>query len=119
MPLATSRAWGNSGAANLLGNTTAIFGPTPVAGKRLSLEVAWTGTPTGVLTLECSFDGQVWRTIPGATAQFTAGGQAQPAGTASSGVYNWVNVPGQMVRLKYTRTSGTGTATVRGVYGEE
>lgn len=79
-----------------------------VRGSRLSVYAAWTGTPTGVFSLQSSFDGgQTWITTPGASTEFTA----QPAGGASSGLWNWINVPGTLWRLLYTATSGTGTLT--------
>lgn len=117
--LATARPLPGSGvASNLPSSGTASFGPFPVAGRRLSIQAVWTGTPTGVFALQASFDGQqTWTTIPGAAAEFTANSQAQPAGGASSAVWNWSNVPGNLVRLLYTATSGTGTLTVRAVQG--
>ena len=85
--------------------------PLPVQGRRLSITGAWTSTPTGTFTLECLFQDGVWRTVPGAAAEFTANGQAQPAGSASSGVWNWSNIPGSQWRLVYTRSSGSGIFT--------
>jgi hypothetical protein len=64
-----------------------------------------------VLALQTSYDGSTWITVPGADVEFTANGQAQPAGGASGGVYNWSNVPGTAFRILYTATSGTGALT--------
>lgn len=114
--IATTRALGGSGVAGNLGATSA-FGPSPVQGRRFSVQASWTGTPTGTFTLETSFDGKVWLTVPGAAAEFTANGQGQPAGAAGSAVWTWYNVPGSQLRIVYTRTSGTGTATLRASYG--
>ena len=104
-------------ASNLPSSGTAIFGPFPVNGRRLSIQASWTGTPTGTFALQCSFDGATYVTVPGASAEFTANSQAQPAGGASSAIWNWSNVPGSMARLLYTATSGTGTLTARAAQG--
>lgn len=83
----------------------------PVAGRRLSIAASWSGTPTGTFTLQCLFADGTWRTVPGAAAEFTANGQAHPAGSASSAVWNWSNIPGAQWRLSYTNASGSGTLT--------
>lgn len=117
MAIATARKLLNSGVASNLA-ATGNFGPLPVQGRRLSVYAAWTGTPSGTFALECSFDGTNWTAIPGAAAEFTANGQAQPAGGAGSAVWNWINVPGNMARIRYTRSGGTGTLTIRASSGE-
>jgi hypothetical protein len=96
------------------GDMSASFnGPAAATqGTNLSLYIGWSGTPVGTFALQCSYDGATWTTVPGASAEFTANSQAQPAGGASASVCNWSNVPGSSWRLAYTRTSGTGTATV-------
>ncbi len=114
--LATARALSGSGVADNLG-ATRTFGPFPVAGRRLSVQATWTGTPTGTFSLECSFDGTTYTTVPGASAEFTANSQAQPAGGASSAVWNWANVPGNMARIRYTRSGGTGMLVIRASAG--
>lgn len=88
----------------------------PVRNKRLSIVASWpaTGTPVGVFKLQCSFDaGANWDDVPGAAAEFTANGNLQPAGTAARVVWNFVNMPAGSWRIRYTGTSGTGTATLR------
>lgn len=114
--IATSRPLMNSGATDNLA-ASQNFGPLPIQGRRLSVFASWTGTPTGTFALECTFDGKSWAAVPGAAVEFTANGQAQPAGGASSAVWNWVNVPGNMARIRYTRTGGTGTLTIRAASG--
>lgn len=75
--------------------------------QELSLDVAWTGTPTGTLSLEQSFDGGTTaRTVTDATFA------ANPAGSASNTQTNWHGLPGGAYRVKYTSSSGTGTMTV-------
>lgn len=114
--IANARKLRGSGDTDNLGATT-NFGPLPVQGRRLSVFASWTGTPAGTFTLECSFDGATWTTVPGASAEFTANSQTQPAGGASAAVWNWSNVPGNMARIRYTRSSGTGTLTIRTASG--
>jgi hypothetical protein len=114
--IATARKLMYSGDADNLAADKS-FGPFPVQGRRLSVYAAWTGTPTGTFALQCTFDGTNWTTVPGAAAEFTANSQAQPAGGASSAVWNWSNVPGNMARIRYTRSSGTGTLTIRASSG--
>lgn len=114
--IATTRGLRGSGVAGNLGATT-VFGPTPAQGRRLSVQTTWTGTPTGVFSLETTFNGTTWHTVPGAAAEFTANGQTQPAGAGGSAIWTWYNIPGSQLRILYTRTSGTGTATLRASYG--
>ncbi len=114
--IATARKLLKSGDADNLG-TDQSFGPLPVQGRRLSVFASWTGTPAGTFALQCSFDGTTWTTVPGAAAEFTANSQTQPAGGAGSAVWNWSNVPGNMARIRYTRTGGTGTLTIRASTG--
>jgi hypothetical protein len=116
MQATTARPLGDSGVAGNLA-ATRIFGPFPVKSSRLSIMASWTGTPTGVFSLECAFDGATWVTVPGAAAEFTANSQAQPAGGAGSAVWNWINVPGNLARIRYTATSGTGTLIIRAAQG--
>jgi hypothetical protein len=78
----------------------------PITAARLSMGLAWTGTPTGTFKLQHSFDGGTTPIdTPGAAVEFTA----QPAGAAGAVAPNWSNLPGLVVRLVYTRTGGTGT----------
>lgn len=106
-----SKAGRESGVASNL-DATKNFAPEQMRGTNLSVYASWAGTPTGTFALQCSFDGgTTFTTVPGASAEFTANGNAQPAGGASSAVWNWSNVPGNAWRLVYTRTSGSGALT--------
>src|ERR1044071_477685 len=117
MQATTARPRNGSGVAGNLG-ATRVFRPVPPQqGGRLSMQATWTGTPTGPFSLECSYDGANYVTVPGAAAEFTANSQAQPAGGAGSAIWNWANVPGRTAQLRYTATSGTGTLTVRAAQG--
>lgn len=84
-----------------------------VRNRHLSIGATWTTGATGTFSLQCSFDGGVtWRDVPGASAEFTANGNAQPANSASAATWNFLHVPGGKVRIRYTATSGTGTASL-------
>lgn len=81
-----------------------------VRNRHLSIRASWTSGPTGVFSLQCSFDaGATWDTVPGSATEFTANGNAQPANSASTAVWNFSNVPGGRWRILYTATSGTGS----------
>lgn len=84
---------------------TVNFPQFAVTSSHLSMGFSWTGTPTGTLKLQHSFDGNTWFDTPGAATEFTA----QPAGGAGSVATNWYNMPGTLARIAYTRSSGTGT----------
>lgn len=118
MTLAVQRPLPGQGVAANLGASGA-FGPIVVAGRRLSIRASWTGTPSGTFSLEASFDGgATWTTIPGASAEFTANSQTQPAGADGGAIWNWSNVPGNLVRLYYTRSGGTGQLNARASWGD-
>lgn len=66
------------------------------------VQVQWSGTsPVGTLTLEASNDGASWSTVDGSLDDVY--------GDSGSGIYHVTDVFYPYVRLKYTRTSGTGT----------
>lgn len=71
----------------------------------IAYQAIWTGTPTGTLTIEASLDNSNWATI---TTTFTS----NPAGSASNSVANVPTAGYSYLRVKYTRTSGTGTLTI-------
>ena len=81
-------------------------------GKNLDIHAVWTGTPTGTFSLETSYDGgTTFKTVPGADVEFTANGNAQPAGAGGSALWNWSNMPGVVFRLVWTSLGGSGTLT--------
>ena len=65
----------------------------------------WTGTPTGTITVEASIDGTNWDSL-------TLSPTISTGGAASSTLISLNQLPYELVRLKYTRTSGTGTLNV-------
>jgi len=86
----------------------------------ISYDIAWTGTPTGTFQIQVSntvtlnLDGTLqnagnWTTLP--TSSFS-GTYPVPAGSTSNGFIDVVGTEAYAVRIKYTRSSGTGTLTV-------
>ncbi len=76
----------------------------------VGLEVAWTGTPTGVISILASNSGI---NFPALTFDPVL---AQPAGSASSYLINLNQIPFKYICVKYVNASGTG---VLSVYGQE
>lgn len=116
MTVSTRPLPGSGTASNLA--TSATFGPWPLTSARLSIAVAWSGTPTGSFALQMQMPDGTWAAIPGASAEFTSNSQAQPAGAASSAAWTWYGIPAANVRLSYTATSGTGTLTGQIIQGD-
>jgi hypothetical protein len=70
----------------------------------LGIQCAWTGTPTGIVTVQVSldYDNLGWQTM------IFSPTPSQPSGSAGN---NWFEInqsPAAWVRVIYTRTSGTG-----------
>lgn len=117
MESVSARQVKGSGASNNLAAST-TFGPITVRGARLTIAASWTGTPTGTFALQASPDGVTWTTVPGAAAEFTSNSQSQPAGGAGSAWWTWYGLPGTLLQLVYTATSGTGTVTLWSMQGD-
>lgn len=99
-----------------------ITGPATIIQRLpgISYSVVWTGTPVGVFAVQVSNDyalsatGAVinagtWTSLP--TSAFI-GTYPVPSGSAGSGMLDVVGTECYAVRLKYTRTSGSGALTV-------
>lgn len=72
----------------------------------VGLQVSWTGTPTGVLSVQCSVDAANYIDLtfnPAIT---------QPSGSAASYLIDLNQVPFPYVRVKYVNSSGSGTLDV-------
>lgn len=65
-----------------------------------SVQLIYTGAPVGTFSLECSNDGANWDTVPDTTVAISA------AGTT---LYNVAAVFYKFARIKFVRTSGTGS----------
>jgi hypothetical protein len=76
---------------------------------RISAHLTWSGTPTGSFSVEGSNDKTHWVAIP-MTVEVLA------EGVANDAVID-IETAVKYVRLKYTRTSGTGSLTVK-LYGK-
>lgn len=72
------------------------------------LEVNWTGTPTGVLSVKVSNSGKNFYSLTFSPAI------AQPAGSAAGEVIALQQIPFRFMYLVYTNTSGTGVLTAWG-----
>jgi hypothetical protein len=75
-----------------------------------AVQAVFTGSPVGTLTLEATLFNYksttvtaVWTTITGSSVAVTAAGDE---------MYNLTQLPYKAVRLRYTKTSGTGTLNV-------
>ena len=86
----------------------------------VSIQQTWTGTPAGTFTLQATdshwpLDKSDTTLTADGTPAYDLGAvfSAIPAGSASSGDDQFSNVAAKWVRVKYTRTSGTGTYTGR------
>lgn len=71
------------------------------------IEVNWTGTPTGILTVMCSNSG-----IAGNFQSLTLNpGISQPAGAAGGTLIALTAIPFRYMYLSYTNATGTGSIT--------
>lgn len=83
----------------------------------VSVQAVWSGAPVGDFTIETACDVGAFDPSgqpTGITNWNTYTGSSQAAG-GSSGVFTWRirSIPDRWLRLKYTRTSGTGTVNAR------
>lgn len=68
-----------------------------------SIQIVWTGTPAGTFQPQESDDGVTWFDLDTSQAA---------GGAAGTKLYKFNVVDTTMIRLKYTASSSTGTATV-------
>lgn len=76
----------------------------------VGLEIDWTGTPVGTITIYCSVSGVNWHALT-----FTPV-LAQPAGAAGGYNVSLNQVPFKYVYVKYTNASGSGSITIFGQF---
>lgn len=87
----------------MTGTATITSTPTNIQNlDNVGIQVSWTGTPTGTISVLCSVDGVQYDSLT-----FTPT-LAQPAGSAGSYLINLNQLPFPMVEVQYTNTSGTG-----------
>lgn len=72
-----------------------------------ALELIWTGAPTGTFSVQASMDNANWYD--------TATPVAAPAGSPASTMVQLTDIGFPWVRIKYTKTSGTGSLKVNGM----
>lgn len=68
----------------------------------IGIQLIWTGTPTGTITIEAQIDSSTW-TDMGVSPAITL------SGSASSQLVGIRNQAFNKIRVVYTRTSGTGS----------
>jgi hypothetical protein len=86
-----------------------IVGPTTTIDvvDQVCFQVAWTSSnAVGVISVQGSVDGETFSDLTFTTAL------AQPASNSSGYLINLALIPFTYIRVKYTRTSGTGNMTV-------
>lgn len=72
----------------------------------VGLQISWTGSPTGSITINCSIDGETFYPLtfnPSIT---------QPAGSAAGYLVDLNQVPFPYLRVSYTNASGSGVLNV-------
>lgn len=69
-----------------------------------AVSAVWTGSPVGSLVLQASIDQSQWNTI---------GGSTQSVSGAGSVLYNIEDMGFPYMRAVYTKTSGTGSLTIK------
>jgi len=98
----------------MTGTTTVTSSPQNVENfDNVGLEIVWTGTPTGTITIQ----GSISQSIPGAVAvSYTdltfAPLLDQPAGSAGRYLVNVATYAMPFIRVNYVNTSGSGTLNV-------
>lgn len=68
----------------------------------VGLDISWTGTPVGTISVQCSVDNVTFRDLTFDPVL------AQPAGSAGGYLVNLNQVPFIYVRVAYTNASGVG-----------
>lgn len=107
-----------TGTATITSTPTAANSGTSQPGQNvqnldnLGLEISWTGTPTGTITVLGSNSGTTFYALtfnPAIT---------QPAGSAGGYLINLNQFPWPWLQVKYTNASGTGTLNAW-LYGKD
>lgn len=100
---------------NNMTGTTVLTGTATCLGvqQNISYQAIWTGTPNGTFSFEVSNDPadtpSNWTTLT-EPSTFTSG---DPAGSASSFMFELVQCSFRWIRIKYTNSSSTGTLVVK------
>lgn len=91
-------------AAAMTGTSTLTSAVTNIQNlDNIGLQIQWTGTPTGTITLNCSLDGNSFYALTLNPAI------AQPAGQSGGGYLVSLNqLPFPLFSMQYVNSSGTG-----------
>lgn len=88
------------------GTSVIISAPTNIKNlDNIGFQLAWTGTPTGTIEIQCSVDGVTYYSLSFNPAIL------QPAGSSGGYIINLTELPYPWIQLKYTNASGTGALT--------
>ncbi len=78
--------------------------------QRTAVQLIWTGTLSGTVTLEATLDGgTTWSTVAAASADLSAN---SPDGSAGDGLIGFSNVPGGTLRFLFTFSAGSGNLKI-------
>ena len=87
----------------MTGTSTIVSAATNIQNlDNVGIQVSWTGTPVGVVSVLCSVDGVSYYALTFSPAL------AAPAGSATGMLVSLNQVPFNFVKVSYTNTSSTG-----------
>lgn len=87
----------------MTGTTTITSTPTFVGNvDNGGIEISWTGTPTGTITIQCSISNVTYYSLTFTPAL------TQPAGAAGGYLIDLNQIPFPWVQISYTNATGTG-----------
>lgn len=90
----------------MTGTTVITSNPTNIENHdNVGLQIAWTGTPVGLLEVLCSIDGKTYFALT-FDPELT-----QPAGAAGGYLINLNQLPFTWLKIQYTNASGSGALT--------
>lgn len=109
--------FGGSSTGTMTGTSTITSNSQNVENfDNVGLEISWTGTPTGTITINGSISAafiQPGNTNAGTFYPLTfSPGLTQPSGSAGGYLVDLNQVPFPVINVSYTNSSGTGTLNV-------
>lgn len=94
----------------MTGTTTLTSTPNPILvenADNFGLQIRWTGTPVGTISLNCSNDGINWDALT-----FTSPSLGQPNGSSGGYSVSINQLPWKYFQVSYTNASGSGILNV-------
>lgn len=92
---------------NMTGTSTITSSTQTIATyDNIGLQISWTGTPTGTISILCSIDGKNFSSL---TFNPTL---TQPAGSSGSYLIDLNQIPFPYLQVQYVNASGSGTLNV-------